>query len=418
MSQDNIFSLEKHHRPLVDDPLTELIRQKARDMLAQAIEAEADAFLESYRALRDEHGRQRLVRNGYLPGREVQTGIGPVSVSVPRLRDRTPSGEASIRFTSAILPKYLRRTRSVEALIPWLYLKGISTGQFAEALAALLGTDAPNLSASTVARLNALWRAEYEAWRVRDLSDKQYAYFWVDGVYFTPRIEHERQCMLVVIAATEQGRKELLAVEDGFRESTDSWRNLLLELKARGLEIGPKLAVGDGALGFWRALLEVYGSCDQQRCWVHKTANVLNYLPESLQKKAKAHLQEIHMAETKEAAEGAFDHFVETYGAKYPKAAACLEKDRSELLVFYGYPAEHWVHLRTTNPIESTFATVRLRTAKTRGCLSRETALTMVWRLCLLAEKHWRKLNGSTHLVEVLTGTKYIDGIHPDRIAA
>jgi putative transposase len=421
MTQDNVHPLQSHQAStttLIDDPLTELLRRGARKLIEEAIHVELDLMLDSVSHLKDEQGRRRVVRNGYLPERPVQTGIGEVTVKVPRVRDRDKAAKQKIRFTSSILPKYMRKTRSLEALIPWLYLKGVSTGDFSEALAALLGTDAPGLSQTTISRLKAVWKQEYDAWRQRDLSKKEYVYFWADGIYFNVRMDQDAQCILVIIGATKDGRKELVALEDGYRESTQSWRELLLDLKRRGLKIAPKLAVGDGALGFWGALHEVYSPTRQQRCWVHKTANVLNKLPRSQQPKAKQRLHEIYLAQTKEKAEEAFDFFIAAYEAKYPKAAACLAKDRDQLLAFYAFPAEHWRHLRTTNPIESTFATVRLRTAKVRGCFSRETVLTMVFRLAQCAEKTWRRLNGSRLLVDVLAGVKYIDGIHPDRIAA
>ncbi|RMF47100.1 MAG: IS256 family transposase [Deltaproteobacteria bacterium] len=421
MRHDNVHPLQSHQassNALVDDPLTELLRRGARKLIEEAIHAELDVMLESVAHLKDEQGRRRVVRNGYLPERSVQTGIGEVTVKVPRVRDRAKTAQQKIRFTSSILPKYMRKTRSLEALIPWLYLKGVSTGDFSEALAALLGTDAPGLSQPTISRLKAAWKQEYEAWRQRDLSQKEYVYVWADGVYFNVRMDQDAQCILVIIGATKDGRKELIAIEDGYRESAQSWRELLLDLKRRGLTVAPKLAVGDGSLGFWSALHEVYSTTRQQRCWVHKTANVLNNLPKSQQPKAKQRLHNIYLAETREAAEEAFDFFIEAYQAKYPKAADCLVKDRDALLTFYDFPAEHWRHLRTTNPIESTFATVRLRTAKVRGCFSRETVLTMVFRLGLCAEKTWRRLNGSPLLVDVLAGIRYIDGIHPDRIAA
>jgi transposase-like protein len=421
MRQDNMHPLQSHQAStttLVDDPLTELLRQGARKLIEEAIHAELDLMLDSVAHLKDEAGRRRVVRNGYLPERPIQTGIGEVTVKVPRVRDRDKTAKQKICFTSSILPKYMRKTRSLEALIPWLYLKGVSTGDFSEALAALLGTDAPGLSQTTISRLKAVWKQQYDAWRQRDLSKKQYVYVWADGVYFNVRMDQDVQCILVIIGATKDGRKELVAIEDGYRESAQSWRELLLEVKRRGLKVAPKLAVGDGALGFWSALHEVYSQTRQQRCWVHKTANVLNNLPKSQQPKAKQRLHEIYLAETKQKAEAAFDFFIAAYEAKYPKAAACLTKDREQLLAFYDFPAEHWRHLRTTNPIESTFATVRLRTAKVRGCFSRETVLTMVFRLAQCAEKTWRRLNGSPLLVDVLAGIRYIDGIHPDRIAA
>jgi transposase-like protein len=398
-----------------EDPLTEVLQAGARKLLAQAIEAEAALFLESYAVLVDDAGCRRVVRNGYLPERAIQTGIGPVSVRQPRVRDR---GDGAIRFTSAILPRYLRRTKSLEELLPWLYLKGISTGDFSEALAALLGAQAPGLSASTISRLKDVWQDEMECWQRRDLTAKRYVYFWVDGIYFSARMEEEKQCILVIIGATDKGQKELIAITDGYRESAQSWREVLLDLKRRGLKKAPTLAIGDGALGFWKALREVFGTTREQRCWVHKTGNVLNKLPKGLQKKAKQHLHDIWMAETRKDADAAFDFFLAAYGPKYDKAVACLAKDRDVLLTFYDFPAEHWKHIRTTNPIESTFATVRLRTYRTKGCLSRKTAMAMVFKLCQCAQRKWRKLDGSNQLAEIIRGVKFVDGERQDRAAA
>jgi len=417
MNKDKVFELRNPAG--IDDPLTEVLRQGARRLLAQAVESEVEAFLSEHADLSTSDGHRRVVRNGYLPGREIQTGIGPVAVRMPRLRDKGEGGKGGkIHFSSKILPPYLRRTKSIEELIPWLYLKGISSGDFGEALAALLGSKAPGLSASTISRLKDVWQAEMNSWQGRDLSKKRYVYFWADGVYFNVRMEEASQCILVIIGATADGKKELVGIWDGYRESEQSWRELLLDLKRRGLTIGPKLAVGDGALGFWKALAQVFGGARVQRCWVHKTANVLNKLPKGAQKQAKQRLHEIWMAETKGEAEMAFDYFLSAYRPKYPKAAECLAKDREELLAFYDFPAEHWKHIRTTNPIESTFATVRLRTAKTRGCLSRETVLTMVFRLCRCAEKNWRKLDGSEYLAEVIKGVMFVNGTREERKAA
>ncbi len=391
----------------VRDALTEVARAGARAMLQEVIEAEVAEFVARHRELKDEGQRQRVVRNGYQPERQVQTGIGSLPVKKPRVRDR--AGE--IKFTSAILPRYLRRTKSLEELLPWLYLKGLSTGDFSTALTALLGKDAPGVSAATISRLKEVWQEQYERWQKRDLSGKNYVYLWVDGVHFGVRLEDASQCLLVVIAAKEDGKKELLAMVDGYRESSESWKELLLNLKQRGLCIDPKLAVGDGALGFWKALPQVFGTTRGQRCWVHKTANVLNKLPKGLQAKAKEGLHQIWMAESRVDAEAAFDHFLLSYEAKYPKAAECLAKDRDTLLTFYDFPAEHWLHLRTTNPIESTFATVRLRTAKTRGCVSRAALLAMVFKLTKTAEQNWRTLKGHARLAQVIQGVKFKDGL-------
>ena len=414
MDENTVNALERRGED-EKDTLTPLLQEGARRMLAEAIEAEVEAFIASHKHITDEAGRRLVIRNGYLPERTIQSGIGDIAVKAPRVRDRGGSG---IRFTSAILPPYLRRTKSIEELIPWLYLKGISTGDFSEALAALLGPDAPGLSATTVSRLKEVWKDELEAWRRRDLSGKRYVYYWADGVYFQARLEQGKQCFLVIIGADEAGNKELVGLWDGFRESEQSWMELLLDLKSRGLEIGPELATGDGALGFWKALRKVHGETRQQRCWVHKTANVLNKLPKSLQPQAKQRLHEIWMAENRDEAGRVFKLFIDSYQAKYPKAAECLAKDQEALLAFYDFPAEHWVHIRTTNPIESTFATVRLRTAKTRGCLSRETASTMVFKLTLSAQRTWRKLNGSNWIPEVIAGVKFEDGIKVGKIAA
>ena len=413
--KENTVVAFRHQSDFQEDPLTEVLQAGARKLLTQAIEAEVALFMDAHAGLVDDAGHRRVVRNGHLPERAIQTGIGPVSVRQPRVRDR---GDGAIRFTSAILPRYLRRTKSLEDLLPWLYLKGISTGDFSEALAALLGAEAPGLSASTITRLKEVWGAEAERWQRRDLSARRYVYFWVDGIYFGTRMEEDKQCILVIIGATDTGQKELIAITDGYRESAQSWREVLLDLKRRGLEKGPELAVGDGALGFWKALREVYGETREQRCWVHKTGNVLNKLPKGLQNKAKSHLQDIWMAETRKAAERAFDFFLEAYGPKYDKAVACLARDRDVLLTFYDFPAEHWKHVRTTNPIESTFATVRLRTYRTKGCLSRKTAMAMVFKLCQCAQRKWRKLNGSNHLAEIIRGVRFVDGEPQDRAAA
>jgi len=427
MSESKIIELNNHPQNAdsasAADPLTEILQTGARRLLREAIEAEVSSFLAEYADLKDEQGRRRLVRNGYLPKREIQTGIGSVKVKVPRVRDRAKA-EEKIRFQSLIVPPYLRRTKSIETLLPWLYLKGISTGDFSEALQALLGANAPGLSATTISRLKAQWTDSFETWSKRDLSQKRYVYFWVDGVYFNIRSDSDKSCILVIIGATEDGTKELIAVEEGFRENELSWRDILLDLKRRGLPAAPKLAVGDGALGFWTALSKIFPETRMQRCWVHAgpvpgpTANVLNALPKSQQVKAKSRLHQIYLAETKQEAEKAFDHFIELYQVKYPKAAHCLEKDRESLLAFYDFPAEHWIHLRTTNPIESTCATVRLRTAKTRGCVSRTTILMLVCRLCQCAEQNWRCLNGSQHLVKVFKGIKFVNGIEEIGIAA
>ncbi|MHC4541388.1 MAG: IS256 family transposase [Planctomycetota bacterium] len=397
------------------DVLTEILRKGAQQMLAMAIENEVVQYIADHEDLRDDDGHRLVVRNGHLPARRIQTGVGPVEIQQPRVNDkRIDRNGQRRRFCSQILPPYLRRTKSVEELIPWLYLKGISTGDFTEALQALLGPQAPGLSATNVVRLKASWQQEWAQWSKRSLEGKYYVYLWADGIHFNIRLEdpgNDKQCILVLMGATEDGRKELIALSDGYRESTQSWRELLLDVKNRGLSQAAKLAVGDGALGFWAALAETYPQTQEQRCWVHKTANVLNKMPKSIQPKAKSMLHDIWMSETSRQAERAFDLFIMTFKAKYPKAVECLEKDREVLLRFYDFPAEHWVHLRTTNPIESTFATVRLRTTRTKGCGSRTACLTMVFKLARCAERHWRRLNGTQLIPEVVRGIKFVDGI-------
>jgi putative transposase len=384
----------------------------------QAVDAEVAALLSVHAEELTTDGRRRLVRHGYLPEREIMTGIGPVAVRCPRVRDRLGEASERIRFSSAILPPYARRSKSLEVLIPILYLKGVSTGQFEEALIALLGKDAGGLSASTIARLKEAWSEEHARWSKRDLSAKHYVYFWVDGIHVQARLEDDAQCLLVIIGATPEGKKELVGLIDGVRESAQSWRELLLDLKRRGLAIAPELAVADGALGFWQAIEEVWPQTRGQRCWVHKTANVLNKLPKSLQPKAKRALQEIWMAETKKDALAAFDAFVESWGVKYHKAVECLIKDRDALLTFYDFPAEHWKHLRTTNVIESSFATVRHRAVRSKGCLSNKTALAMIFKLAEAAEQTWRRLDGHSQLPKVILGVKFNDGLEVVRSQA
>ena len=400
------------------DSLTEILRNGAHALLTQAVEVEVADFLSRYADLKTELGRRRVVRHGHLPEREIMTGIGPVAVRQPRVRDRGATEGERIRFSPTILPPYARRTKSLEVLIPILYLKGVSTGDFEEALGALLGKDAGGLSASSIGRLKEAWADEHARWLDRDLSAKRYVYFWVDGIYVQARLEDDAQCLLVIIGATAEGKKELVGLADGIRESAQSWKELLLDLKRRGLTTGPQLAIADGALGFWKAVDEVWPKTRAQRCWVHKTANVLNKLPKGLQTKAKRALQDIWMAETRKAAEAAFDGFAECYGVKYEKAVECLSKDREPLLAFYDFPAEHWKHLRTTNPIESTFATVRHRTVRSRGCLSNKSALAMTFKLAQAAEKTWHRLRGHDQLPKVILGVKFNDGIEVVRSQA
>jgi transposase-like protein len=396
--------------------LTEVLRDGARQLLARAIEAEVDEYVTAHAATVDDAGRRCVVRNGHLPTRAIQTPLGDVGITQPRVRDRRPLGDRET-FRSSILPPYLRKTSSLDELYPWLYLKGISTGGFNDALQALLGPDARGLSATTITRLKAVWEQEYDGWSTRSLAQRRYAYVWADGVYFNVRLadtDNKRQCILVVMGATREGTKELIAITDGYRESEQSWRELLLDVQARGLTIDPELAIGDGALGFWAAVRKVFPQTREQRCWVHKTANVLNKMPKGVQPKAKAMLQAIWMAETKAAADTAFDLVVATFHAKYPAATACLEQDRDVLLTFYDFPAEHWIHIRTTNPIESTFATVRLRTTRTKGSGSRRACLTMVFKLALAAQKTWRALNSCQLIAAVIDGVPFVDGMRKD----
>jgi transposase-like protein len=409
MEENKIITLRQPGE--VADPLTEVLRNGARALLAQAVEAEVAEALAAHAHLTTEDGRRRLVRHGHMPERAIQTGIGPVAVRQPRVRDRGGADGERIRFSPTLLPPYARRTKSLDALLPVLYLRGISSGDMQEALAALLGKDAPNLSPSMLARLKAGWQEEFKRWKGRDLASRRYVYIWADGVYLQARMEPDKQCILVLIGATPEGRKELIGFHVGYRESIQSWRELLADLKARGLAVPPELAIGDGALGFWKALEQEFGTTRQQRCWVHKTMNVLNKLPKSVQPKAKADLKEIWMAEGRADAEKAFDRFLAKYEAKYDKAAACLAKDRETLLAFYHFPAEHWKHIRTSNPIESTFATVRHRTIRAKGCLSHDTGIIMVFKMIQIAQSSWRRLDGQNQLPKLITGVKFTDGI-------
>ena len=414
--QTNVIDLQHQTTTNARSVLDEIVREGARRMLQAAIEEEVAAYIDTHQDLHDEHGHRLVVRNGHLPEREILTGAGPLTVKKPRVHDR----REGIRFTSAILPPYMRRSPSIDALIPVLYLKGISTGDFSEALTAILGEGAVGLSAANIVRLKEVWQQEYTEWSRRDLKGKQYVYMWADALYFNVRLTKERPCMLVIMGATPEGKKELVGLLDGERESKISWKELLLDLKRRGLKEGPLLAVADGALGFWPALEEVYPGTREQRCWVHKTANVLDKLPKRLQSGAKGKIHEMDRAATKQPALEAFDDFMALYEEKYPKACACLRKDKDVLFTFYDYPAAHWKHLRTTNPIESTFATVRHRTRQTKGCGSRQATLTRVYKLAREAEKRWRRLDGHHFIVKVLRGVRFVDGEAQadDRLAA
>ena len=396
----------------IDDPLTNILRAGARQLLAQAVEIEVETFLTTVKDLKLADGRARVVRHGYGPARTIATGIGPVEVARAKIRDRGAAGDGErIRFSSAILPLWARRTRSLDALLPLLYLRGISTGDFQEALTALLGKDAPNLSPAVISRLTAEWQGEYERWQKRDLSARRYVYVWADGVFLQARMEDHGECMLVLIGATPEGKKELIGFQVGVRESAQSWRELLIDVKQRGLQIAPEIAVGDGALGFWKALDEVFPGTRHQRCWVHKTVNVLDKVPLSVQANMKKDLREVYWAPNRAAAEAAIDVFAEKYRAKYGRAVECLAKNRDALLAFFDFPAEHWDHLRTTNPIESVFATVRHRTVRTKGSLSSTTARLMVFKLVIAASKTWRRLKGTDQLPKVIAGVRFNDGI-------
>ena len=390
--------------------LDEIVRQGAQKMLASAIEAEVQQFLEQYQNFRDENGLRLAVRNGHMPERSILSSVGSLKIKQPRVDDRKLREQTGEEFISQILPKYLRRTPSLDTLIPALYLRGISTQDFPTALESILGENAKGLSSGTVVRLKEKWQDEYSEWAQRDLSEKKYVYIWVDGVYFNVRLTNASPCILVIIGADENGRKELIAVEDGIRESDLSWKQLLLALKDRGLQAGPELAIADGALGFWKALEQVYPQCRQQRCWVHKTANILDKLPKSVHDTAKKLIHEMYMSDTEKNALKAYERFIKTYEDKYPKAAVCLRKDKDQLFTFYDFPAAHWQHIRTTNPIESTFATVRLRTRRTKGCGSVAATLTMVFKLTKEAEKRWRRLRGYKWIPFVQSGEKFIDG--------
>jgi len=415
MNKHNVVELQD--REILSDPLTELLREGAMQLIHQTVEAELQDLLAQHAGRRTPDGKAGVVRNGYLPMREIQTGIGPVTVQIPKVRSKT--GEP-VTFRSALVPPYVRKTRSLEAALPWLYLKGISTGEMAEALKILVGPEAAGLSASTVSRLKQGWLEEYRRWCEERLDKDHWVYVWADGVYSGLRAEDAKLCALVIIGVNERGEKHFLAIEDGMRESTQSWREVLLKLKSRGMNT-PKLAIGDGAMGFWSALDEVYPETRQQRCWMHKTMNVLNCLPKSAQPKAKQALHAIWQAETKVDAEQAFDLFIDSYDAKYPKATTCLQKDHETLMAFYDFPATHWQSIRTSNPIESTFGTIRHRTKRAKGCLTRDGMLHMMFKLSQCAEKNWRRLRGFDYLARVIAGVQFKDGIEvtkTDQVAA
>lgn len=415
MSKINVIALAG--RDESQDPLTDMLRAGAQQLIQQAVEAELQHLLSQHTGNRTTAGTAGVVRNGYLPERDLQTSLGPVPVRIPKVRSKT--GEA-VTFRSALVPPYVRKTRTLEIALPWLYLKGVSSGEMGAALEVLVGPQAKGLSASTVSRLKQTWAQEYRQWNERRLDRDQWVYIWADGVYSGLRAEQAKLCALVIIGVNARGEKHFLAIEDGVRESTQSWREVLLNLKSRGMNT-PKLAIGDGAMGFWAALEELLPETVQQRCWMHKTMNVLNCLPKSSQPKAKQALHNIWQAETRADAEHAFDLFVTTYDAKYPKATLCLQKDREELMAFYNFPATHWQSIRTSNPIESTFGTIRHRTKRSKGCLSRDGMLHMMFKLGMCAEENWRRLRGFNYLAQVITGVKFRDGIEVksvDQVAA
>lgn len=412
MEKDNIIDYKNPTQNIVKDTLSEFLRESAQKMLQIAIE-EVQSFILSYRDKKIENGNNRVVRNGYLPERSIQTGIGAVAVKVPRIRDR---GEEDIKFTPSLIPQYMRRTATIDVLLPLLYLKGIPTNDFADSFEPILGSKPKNLSPNVISRLKAEWYEQYLKWRKRDLTNKKYVYFWADGVYLQARMESEKNCILTIIGADEYGKKEVIAIDDGIRESKESWNNLLLDLKSRGLSYAPKIAVGDGALGFWGALTEQYPTTTRQRCWVHKTINILNKLPKNMQHKAKEMLHNIYHADVKEKAEEELKKFITVYDAKYPKAAECLVKNKKALLAFYDFPAEHWMHLRTTNPIESTFATVKHRTRKSKNCFSRSTVVAATYKLFLEAQKRWLPLRGRNRIAQVINMEKFIDGVNQNEI--
>ena len=405
MEMSNIVDFSS--RDEISDALTDLLRTGAQQLIASAVEAELEGFLRQFSQTRTTAGHAEVVRNGHHPARLIQTGIGPVSVRIPKVRSKEGK---PVTFRSALVPPYIRKTRTLEATLPWLYLKGISTGEMGAALKVLLGPDAKGLSANTISRLKQDWAQEYEGWRDTQLDKEQWVYIWADGIYSGLRGEDDKLCALVIVGVNARGQKQFLAIEDGVRESTQSWREVLLNLKSRGMN-APKLAIGDGAMGFWAALEEVFPTSRQQRCWQHKTMNVLNCLPKLSQPKAKSALHNIWQAETKEDADKAFDLFVKTYETKYPKAALCLQKDRDELMAFFDFPAQHWQSIRTSNPIESAFATIRHRTKRSKGCLTRDGMLHMMFKLGQCAEQNWRKLRGFDYLAKVITGVKFKDGI-------
>ena len=408
MNHDNVINFSNPEN-FVQDSLTELLRTGAQKLIANAVESELQALLAECEKIKYGDTQQPgIIRNGYLPERTVQTGLGPVIVKVPKIRDKNKTG---LKFNSCLIPPYLKRSQNMNDFLPLLYLQGVSTNKFTDALSALFGEQAKGLSTNTIHRLKQAWETEYLNWSKRDLSDKNYIYFWADGIYFKARSEEDRHCIFVIIGVLEDGTKELLTIGSGYRESELSWTELLLELQHRGLKNGPKLAIGDGSLGFWNAMTKLYPNTKQQRCWIHKMANILNKVPKSLQASVKKDLKEIYMSETRELANKSFDYFIKKYSAKYPKATDCLEKSRIEMLAFYDFPAEHWGHIRSTNPIESTFATVRLRTNTTKNCGSQKTIFSMVFKLIQSAQKNWFKIKGFKLIGDIINNVQFVNGV-------
>jgi len=416
MEKTNVVEYRNPAKEIVNDQLSDFLRESAQKMLRIAVEAEADDFIEAHRSKRLSNNRQRVVRNGHLPEREIQTGIGGITVKMPRVRDQEKESDDPIVFQSSLVPKSMRRTATLDVLLPILYLKGISTGDFGTVLEPLLETEASSISPGVISRLKSKWYEEYQSWTKKDLSQKRYVYWWADGVYLKARMESEKSCVLVIVGADEYGKKEVVAIVDGFRESKIDWRDLMNDLQDRGLQEGPRLAIGDGSLGFWGALTEAFPQTQKQRCWVHKTANLLSKLPKSQQSKAKSKIHDIYRAANKSDAQKAIETFIEHYQLKYEKVVQCLIEDERELLTFYDFPAEQWVHLRTTNPIESTFATVRHRTKKSKNCFSRKTIIASVFKLIKEAEKRWQPLKGKYRIPQVIQFERFIDGIHENEI--
>jgi transposase-like protein len=408
MEEDTVIRFRNQEEEAGFDLLTDILRKGAKKLLAQAIEAEISEYLSRYSNERLADGKQAVVRNGYLPERIVQTGIGAVKVKIPKTRDR--AGEKR-KFNSSIIPPYLKRSKDLSALLPALYLKGISTGDFSKVLGSILGKEVSGLTSSTISRLKSDWEKDYEKWQLRDLSHKRYVYIWADGVHFHVRSNDARACMLVMIGVTDMGRKELVAVELGYKENAENWRGMMHDLKAQGLAHPPELVIADGALGLWKAVSQEWPSSKHQRCWVHKSQNVLCKLPKTVQKTAKGYLHDIWQAETKKNALASFDKMVEVFEAKYPKAMQCLTKDKEQMLAFYDFPAVHWHHIRTSNAIESVFSTVRLRTDKIKNCVSEKTLSSLVFKLAQSAEKNWQKIRGFDELKNIIQGINFVDGI-------